>query len=459
MTDASQAASQAVNIAAAEHNDSDAPEDTSTGYGSPLSPDHLMQGHAHDDGALDIVPLEPPRGSSPVPRNFLATPGSPPPQAASSTGDDNGDDDDDDGDDSDTGPVAFPPYQGGSAYGSRRQHYQHNRRQLQQQQQQHRHRQPQRTPHPPEYLQQGLVRTESDLEDETAAESAADSLRRVGRAAPIERPAGEVALVVGGRRFICQVELFQKHPNSMLGRMFGSSFDLQLTRPNDKGDYVISHDISSSVFQAILDFYKHDKIRCPPNASVRELHEACSFFLVPFTPVSVKCQDVGKFLSVLSDNGAQNQFQQFLEEEIVPAMARNAQAGERDCHLVVLEDGDTIEWDDELPPGLGEQDAQIVRNTSLLRFLKFHENRTIAKRVLRERGLKHIKVGIEGFPTFVEKIRRGPGNVKVEVVYSYEQRPFLRLSWEQEEAKSRHVDFQCVRVRNPTQSFTAPSNA
>ena len=33
------------------------------------------------------------------------------------------------------------------------------------------------------------------------------------------------------------------------------------------------------------------------------------------------------------------------------------------------------------------------------------------------------------------------------VVYNYVQRPFLRMSWEKEEAKSRHVDFTCVKVK------------
>lgn len=31
------------------------------------------------------------------------------------------------------------------------------------------------------------------------------------------------------------------------------------------------------------------------------------------------------------------------------------------------------------------------------------------------------------------------------MIYNYVQRPFIRMSWEKEEAKSRHVDFQvCV---------------
>ena len=54
-----------------------------------------------------------------------------------------------------------------------------------------------------------------------------------------------------------------------------------------------------------------------------------------------------------------------------------------------------------------------------------------------------------GYPTHKEKVRRRPGT-KPEVIYNYVQRPFLRLSWENEEAKSRHVDFQCVRSKSIT---------
>ena len=37
--------------------------------------------------------------------------------------------------------------------------------------------------------------------------------------------------------------------------------------------------------------------------------------------------------------------------------------------------------------------------------------------------------------------------VVLAVVYNYVQRPFLRMSWEKEEAKSRHVDFTCVKIK------------
>ena len=33
------------------------------------------------------------------------------------------------------------------------------------------------------------------------------------------------------------------------------------------------------------------------------------------------------------------------------------------------------------------------------------------------------------------------------VIYNYIQRPFVHMSWEKEESKSRHVDFQCVKPK------------
>lgn len=46
-------------------------------------------------------------------------------------------------------------------------------------------------------------------------------------------------------------------------------------------------------------------------------------------------------------------------------------------------------------------------------------------------------------------MRRRSGG-RPEVIYNYVQRPFIRVSWEKEEAKSRHVDFQCVRTKSLT---------
>jgi hypothetical protein len=88
----------------------------------------------------------------------------------------------------------------------------------------------------------------------------------------------------------------------------------------------------------------------------------------------------------------------------------------------------------------------------MYRFFKYIENREVAKLVLKDRGLKKIRMGIEGYPTHKEKVRCRP-RARPEAIYSYIQRPFLRMSWEKEEAKSRHVDFQCVRSRSVNSLF------
>ena len=85
----------------------------------------------------------------------------------------------------------------------------------------------------------------------------------------------------------------------------------------------------------------------------------------------------------------------------------------------------------------------------MYRFFKYTENRNVAKQVLKERGLKKIRLGIEGYPTCKEKVRKRPGG-RAEVIYNYVQRPFIHMSWEKEEAKSRHVDFQCVKSKSVT---------
>lgn len=74
---------------------------------------------------------------------------------------------------------------------------------------------------------------------------------------------------------------------------------------------------------------------------------------------------------------------------------------------------DIIDWDDENPPSLGEERIQResicftlyynhliifpgVVNNDLYLFFKYFENRDIAKDLLRDKGLKKIRIGIEG---------------------------------------------------------------
>lgn len=55
--------------------------------------------------------------------------------------------------------------------------------------------------------------------------------------------------------------------------------------------------------------------------------------------------------------------------------------GERECHLVVLLDEDTVDWDEDFPPQMGEDNSQVVYSTQLYKFFKYAENRDVAKQV------------------------------------------------------------------------------
>ncbi|KAI1307973.1 BTB/POZ domain-containing protein KCTD20 [Halotydeus destructor] len=261
-----------------------------------------------------------------------------------------------------------------------------------------------------------------------------------------------ITLVVENTRFIVDPVLFAAHPDTMLGRMFGpngSNGAGLLTRPNERGEFQVAEGVSATVFRAVLEFYQTGRIRCPPSVSAADLREACDYLLIPFNSSTVKCVNLRALLHELSNEGAQAKFEEYLETIILPAMVSSAERGDRECHIVVLSDDDVVDWDSEFPPQTGEEYSQIIYSTTLYRFFKYIENRDVAKHVLKERGLKKIRLGIEGFPTHKEKVRRRPGG-KPEVIYNYVQRPFMRLSWENEEAKSRHVDFQCVRSKSIT---------
>ncbi|XP_055930751.1 BTB/POZ domain-containing protein 10-like isoform X2 [Argiope bruennichi] len=258
-----------------------------------------------------------------------------------------------------------------------------------------------------------------------------------------------ITLVVENTRIIVDPALFAAHPDTMLGRMFGSSLENNFTRPNERGEYEVAEGISAVVFRAIMEYYKTGIVHCPPNVSIPELREACDYLLIPFDANTIRCHNLRGFLHELSNEGARQQFEKFLEELILPVMVASAQRGDRECHIVVLLDDDVVDWDLDYPPQMGEEYSQIIYSTGVYRFFKYIENRDVAKQVLKERGLKKIRLGIEGYPTYKEKVKCRPGG-RSEVIYNYAQRPFLRMSWEKEEAKSRHVDFQCVKSKSIT---------
>uniref|UniRef100_A0A183J1N9 BTB_3 domain-containing protein n=1 Tax=Soboliphyme baturini TaxID=241478 RepID=A0A183J1N9_9BILA len=212
-----------------------------------------------------------------------------------------------------------------------------------------------------------------------------------------------------------------------------------------------------NVILRFTDYYYHGVIHCPPSVSIPELREACDYLLIPFNAETIKSTDLRSLMHELSNEGAKEQFDHFLEDLILPRMVANAEHGERECHIVVLLDDDIVDWDENYPPQTGEDSMQVVYSSQLYRFFKYIENRDVAKQLLKDRGLKKIRLGIEGYPTHKEKIKRRPGG-KAEVIYNYVQRPFIHMSWEKEESKSRHVDFACPIVKsksNPSLSSAA----
>jgi len=168
-----------------------------------------------------------------------------------------------------------------------------------------------------------------------------------------------ISLVVDNTRFLIDPALLTQHPNSLLGRMFGSGIEWQV--PNDRGEYEVADGISATVFRAILEYYKSGLIKCPSGVSVQELREACDYLMIPFDAQTVRCQNLRGLLHELSNEGARLQFEAFLEDLILPLMVNSAQRGDRECHIVVLLEDDFVEWDSDYPPTtqmMGEEYSQ-----------------------------------------------------------------------------------------------------
>lgn len=67
---------------------------------------------------------------------------------------------------------------------------------------------------------------------------------------------------------------------------------------------------------------------------------------------------LGELLHELSNDGAKQQFNTFLQEVILPKMLQSTNHGDRECHIVVLLEDDFVDWDDDYPPPMGEEMTQ-----------------------------------------------------------------------------------------------------
>uniref|UniRef100_A0A1A8NK21 BTB (POZ) domain containing 10a n=1 Tax=Nothobranchius rachovii TaxID=451742 RepID=A0A1A8NK21_9TELE len=76
-----------------------------------------------------------------------------------------------------------------------------------------------------------------------------------------------------------------------------------------------------------------------------------------------------------------------------------------------------------------------------------------------EKGEFEVADGISStvFRAILLSLSKRPGG-RPEVIYNYVQRPFIRMSWEKEEGKSRHVDFQCVKSKSTTNLAAAAAD-
>lgn len=135
-------------------------------------------------------------------------------------------------------------------------------------------------------------------------------------------------------------------PDTMLGRMFqvrvraSTGEGIDMVRPNDRDEYEVADGMSAGYFRAILDYYHSGAMRVPSSLSVAELREACDYLMIPFSAQTVKCHDLRGLLHEISNEGAKAQFCVFLEEIILPQLVLSAENGDRECHIVVLQDDD-----------------------------------------------------------------------------------------------------------------------
>ncbi|VDM25992.1 unnamed protein product [Hydatigera taeniaeformis] len=70
---------------------------------------------------------------------------------------------------------------------------------------------------------------------------------------------------------------------------------LQSQATNTSTDVCLSGaGVAANVFRVILDYYLLGKMTCPPDVSVRQLKEACEYFLIPFNHETISCSNLRK---------------------------------------------------------------------------------------------------------------------------------------------------------------------
>lgn len=102
-----------------------------------------------------------------------------------------------------------------------------------------------------------------------------------------------ITLMCDNALFTIDREMLTAHPNTMLGRMFGSS--IEIARANERGHFEVAAGISQSMFRDIMKFYTDGIIQCPSTISIQELHKACDFLMIPFDLTTIRCQNLCEY--------------------------------------------------------------------------------------------------------------------------------------------------------------------
>ncbi|KFO35484.1 BTB/POZ domain-containing protein KCTD20 [Fukomys damarensis] len=105
----------------------------------------------------------------------------------------------------------------------------------------------------------------------------------------------------------------------------------------------------------------------------------CDSLCINFDFNTIQRQDLSALLHELPNDDAHKQCDNYLEELLLPIMVGCAKKGERECHLFMLTDQDSVDWNEDHSQPMGEEYSQILYSSKLYRFFKYIKNRDVAK--------------------------------------------------------------------------------
>ncbi|KOB71202.1 Uncharacterized protein OBRU01_13069, partial [Operophtera brumata] len=272
-----------------------------------------------------------------------------------------------------------------------------------------------------------------------------------------------ITLVVDNTRFVVDPAQFTAHPNTMLGRMFSSATVFRAILEYYRGgtircpptvsvqelreacDYLLvpfdANTVRCQEFREACDYllvpFDANTVRCPPTVSVQELRKACDYLLVPFDANTVRCQELREacdYLLVPFDAntvrcqvrghhqvstdclraGVDGGIISVVFSMSFPTRVRAVSSSPSwnsssfhscECHVVVLLDDDSVEWDEQYPPQMGDEYSQTVLSTPLYRFFKYIENRRAFNAVqTRWTRYRRVELATDALSTWYRRV-------------------------------------------------------